>query len=554
MPAKSISQQKFFGMVHAMQKGDMKKSGHAGDVAKHIEPSKAKAFASTKTKGLPKKVNEETITCNGDTYKVLKKLVYKGWKLDVVKSEGVYCAVANGKYYGIVGTTIDDAIKEIKYAIDHKNLKEGIVKEAAYGSQSSYKKGDKVTVRSKGFNYNDKNKYVHFDNGVIIRVIPAHGHYASTGMPFPESYEVKISGESTSGVYTAKNMKLGHTATIKEYEHYRDHNNVYDDEGNVTKIQRYKQGGIKPNSTKYASKPQGPSKGTLSKEKPVKEDKLPGGLGDDRSDSDFDAKQLEKGIEVEREHTTDREIAKEIAKDHLTEFPNYYIELEKMENQMKNKNEGMIKLAPMIKNKAINESSFAVLVKLPDHNASDLEARINKVASELNGKVDPYHEGGESYKLLFKSPSGLKTFIDKARALFGRSGAEIEMEESIVDKRPVQMLTTNKKKVTESYNYASPILPTSTKLNSEAPEKNMYTSDWMEDKNSGTIYLISFNGKKVFVYSSGEPDDRYKVGSSREFEHDQTGKRFGNGKTEKVIPLSKLKGSHLGSYPLYVFK
>lgn len=62
----------------------------------------------------------------------------------------------------------------------------------------------------------------------------------------------------------------------------------------------------------------------LSKKK-VKE-KLPGGEGDSRPDSDFDANQLAKGISVEMEHTDDRGVAKEIAKDHLSEVKNYYLD------------------------------------------------------------------------------------------------------------------------------------------------------------------------------------------------------------------------------------
>jgi hypothetical protein len=56
-------------------------------------------------------------------------------------------------------------------------------------------------------------------------------------------------------------------------------------------------------------------------------EKLKGGLGDRRPDSDFDPKELERGIKVEMEHTKDRKVAKEIAKDHLTEDPNYYKKL-----------------------------------------------------------------------------------------------------------------------------------------------------------------------------------------------------------------------------------
>lgn len=43
--------------------------------------------------------------------------------------------------------------------------------------------------------------------------------------------------------------------------------------------------------------------------------------------------QLEKGIQVEYEHTYNTEIAKEIAMDHLVEYPYYYDELEQMEKK-----------------------------------------------------------------------------------------------------------------------------------------------------------------------------------------------------------------------------
>lgn len=64
------------------------------------------------------------------------------------------------------------------------------------------------------------------------------------------------------------------------------------------------------------------------------EDKLPGGKGDNRPDSDFDAKWLAAGIKVESEHTEDPAVAKEIAKDHLTEDPLYYKKLRKIEKSM----------------------------------------------------------------------------------------------------------------------------------------------------------------------------------------------------------------------------
>ena len=54
---KSVSkqQQKFFGVVSAMQKGDIPKKGKAGKAAKEMSKKDVKDFASTKHKGLPKK-------------------------------------------------------------------------------------------------------------------------------------------------------------------------------------------------------------------------------------------------------------------------------------------------------------------------------------------------------------------------------------------------------------------------------------------------------------------------------------------------------------------
>lgn len=48
-----------------------------------------------------------------------------------------------------------------------------------------------------------------------------------------------------------------------------------------------------------------------------------------------DIDQLQKGIEVELEHTTDRNVAAKIALDHLAEISNYYDLLEEMEQKAK---------------------------------------------------------------------------------------------------------------------------------------------------------------------------------------------------------------------------
>ena len=59
MPAKSKQQQKFFGIVKAMQDGDIPKEGEAGKAADNMTKKEVDKMASTKHKGLPKKVKKE---------------------------------------------------------------------------------------------------------------------------------------------------------------------------------------------------------------------------------------------------------------------------------------------------------------------------------------------------------------------------------------------------------------------------------------------------------------------------------------------------------------
>ena len=57
MPAKSKKQQRFMGMVHAAQKGDLKNpTAEVKKVAKNMKKKDAKDFASTKHTKLPETV------------------------------------------------------------------------------------------------------------------------------------------------------------------------------------------------------------------------------------------------------------------------------------------------------------------------------------------------------------------------------------------------------------------------------------------------------------------------------------------------------------------
>ena len=72
-------------------------------------------------------------------------------------------------------------------------------------------------------------------------------------------------------------------------------------------------------------------------------EKIPGGLAKGMSLADI-AKhhkmpvkslktKLEQGIKTEMEHTTDKDVAREIAMDHIYEDPNYYSKLKKIETE-----------------------------------------------------------------------------------------------------------------------------------------------------------------------------------------------------------------------------
>jgi hypothetical protein len=571
MLAKSVAQQQFFGVVHAMQKGDMPKKGNAGKVAKTISKKSAKDFASTSTKGLPKKVAKESYgkysqrDSRTNREIELLKTAIKTKIYPIGPNEGKPIPKKNleSMELRLIGLAGPGALKEASSRSKFKSGQTVIATSNHQGLKNGeeYKVSDvdvtwllgqgytTVTVRDKfGKEFVVNNPQV----SLIVKHAPSSYYKTHDGIGRPIKEEITDwTTVKNEYWYKDKNRALA----VKKYLESKGVKPKLYAAGNRYKLKwewtKIQQDSIPASELEEEdNENRGLLKILRADLDEVENDQIKGGKADDKSYSDFDQDQLAKGAKVEMEHTDDPALAKEIAADHLAEFPNYYDALADMENKLKKQNEGMIKLKPLIK-----ESSFAALVKLPDSNSSFIQDRINKVAAELNGKVDPYHEGGDAYKLVFKSKAGLETFIDKARALFGRSGAEIEVQESKIDDRPTQMLTANKKKLTEEYN-TSMILPSSTRLNSEAPEKNVYTADWMTDKDDGTIYLVNFNGKKIFVYSSGKPDpnDKFREGTTHEFKHDQTYKRIGIGKIEKIVLLSKLKGSHLGNYPLYVFK
>jgi hypothetical protein len=120
--AKSKAQQKFMGMVHAAQKGEKPASKEVSKVAKSMGKKDAKDFASTKHKGLPNKVKEESTDKEDQKAEKAGKKVAK----DIEHDEG-----HKGKDDNRAEKAGKKVTKDIEY--DDKKDKEEKVKESNKG-------------------------------------------------------------------------------------------------------------------------------------------------------------------------------------------------------------------------------------------------------------------------------------------------------------------------------------------------------------------------------------------------------------------------------------
>jgi hypothetical protein len=128
---------------------------------------------------------------------------------------------------------------------------------------------------------------------------------------------------------------------------------------------------------------------SYNQKKVNKGDVVPGGLAKGLSLNDIAEKhgvsvdimvaEFKKGIAVEMEHTTDREVAKEITLDHLFEDPKYYDKLKKVEEYVDDKGVEHVGAAlPQTEEEPVNEST----------NPSDIIKDLDKAKNDLLKKVD----------------------------------------------------------------------------------------------------------------------------------------------------------------------
>jgi hypothetical protein len=144
MPSKSKAQQKFMGMVHALKKGEMNPKDASPELkkaAQSMKKSDAKDFASTKHKGLPKKVKQEilnklkeyaskmgTNTLGGDDYTTSRKGGLRDfdgydnvdYNKDMPMDEGMFSTIDHIKQNS---KSVRDFIKNVLSDKDFRDMK-----------------------------------------------------------------------------------------------------------------------------------------------------------------------------------------------------------------------------------------------------------------------------------------------------------------------------------------------------------------------------------------------------------------------------------------------
>lgn len=135
-------------------------------------------------------------------------------------------------------------------------------------------------------------------------------------------------------------------------------------------------------------------------------DIMPGGLGDKKTADDVDKQQLQMGISVETEHTTDPKIAMEIALDHLTEDPEYYTKLDAIEEKLDYR-----PLDPFVtKAWALFASTIYEPYLAKTGSLAELNSKYQKISKKLPTKFKPYIDYFYEYK---KDAMGIKENVNE---------------------------------------------------------------------------------------------------------------------------------------------
>jgi hypothetical protein len=190
------------------------------------------------------------------------------------------------------------------------------------------------------------------------------------------------------------------------------------------------------------------------------EEKLEGGVADDKSLSDIAkkhkvdvkvlTKQFDKGVKVEMEHTDDKEKAKEIAMDHISEDPKYYDKLSKMEtNEIKHNEsdqndkemvDGIIEIIKQIKDTSNRKEVAHNMIKKLKREKVDFDHVdfLKKCAFKQIKKSEPKEATGSGSVGAYSAPvfGGDDQFWERSRS------ETPKLEESEVEKVEAKEATT----------------------------------------------------------------------------------------------------------------
>lgn len=335
--AKSKAQQRFMGMVHAAQQGEEPASKEVAKVAKSMKKSDAEDYASTKHKGKPEHVKEESNKTPEKLVKQAQKylqnkakdgldsvaLMKKGDDYDIVHTQAPAFHKMPKRGWSVVAY-IEQHGKKIRTDTPHRYLKDLAKKddlEETDGkslndlvwAKNVAKPGSKRTL-PKQYAPGDKVKY-----GTIVATVVDHSEPMVTLTHPSWSKDRKV--PDTSVKLVSKNKD------DLEEKHGAKRGKQVKGKSKTPKKTRPTTGGSSPH----------PMRGKL--------------VGEDMDQPPLDVetlsvrdiaklhgvdpakiqRELEMGIEVELEHSTDRSAATEIALDHLKELPDYYTQLATIE-------------------------------------------------------------------------------------------------------------------------------------------------------------------------------------------------------------------------------
>ena len=214
MPAQSKSQQRFFGVVKAMQKGDIPKKGRAGKIAKTMDKDDVDDFASTKHKGKPEKVKREQRVKN-----LIKKMVREELDETTVRISPMKDVSFAGRdrlqllgkkgKLGLDRKSVSALVKAVRSILGRSfTTHEGKLNEA---KTITLPNGVKAKIEFKGITLQAKGKKpVFLDRTEMMTFFKATQKYMKQGLAAGKMSEEKLTEKIGKGI-SFDNLKLGNT-------------------------------------------------------------------------------------------------------------------------------------------------------------------------------------------------------------------------------------------------------------------------------------------------------------------------------------------------------